>query len=64
MITAVEIEAVIKKNPGTQKPWTGQFHRRILQNISGRANPYLSQSIAKNPRRGKTPQLLTRPASS
>ena len=32
-ITAGEIEAVIKKIPGTQKPWTKQFHRRILPNI-------------------------------
>ena len=30
---ASEIEAVIKKTPGTQKPWIGWFHRRILQNI-------------------------------
>ena len=29
-ITADEIEAVIKKTPCTEKPWTGQFHRRIL----------------------------------
>ena len=32
-IIADEIEAVIKKIPGTQKPWTRQFHRRTLQNI-------------------------------
>ena len=32
-ITAYEIEAVIKKIPNTQKPWTRWFHRRILQSI-------------------------------
>ena len=37
-ITASEIEAVIKKNPKGKKKKqqqlsTGQFHRRILQNI-------------------------------
>ena len=34
-ITADEIEAVIKKkkSPNTQKPWTTEFHRRILQSI-------------------------------
>ena len=32
-ITTSEIEAVIKKPPSTQKPWTGWFHRRILQKI-------------------------------
>ena len=33
LITADEIDAVIKKTPGTQKPWTKWFHRRILQSI-------------------------------
>ena len=32
-ITADKIEAVIKKTPNTQKPWTRWFHRRILQSI-------------------------------
>ena len=32
-ITTSEIEAVIKKPPSTQKPWTGWLHRRTLQNI-------------------------------
>ena len=32
-ITAGETEAVIKRSPGTQKPWTRWFHRRIVQNI-------------------------------
>ena len=32
-ITADEIEAVKKKTPNTQKPWTRWFHRRILQSI-------------------------------
>ena len=32
-ITADEIEAVIKKTPNTEKPWTRWFHRRILQSI-------------------------------
>ena len=32
-ITADEIEAVLKKTPSTQKPWTRRFQRRILQNI-------------------------------
>ena len=46
-ITADEIEAVIKKLPAHKSPrW---FHRRILQNISGRANPYPSQTIRKSP---------------
>ena len=31
-ITTSEIEAIIKKI-GTQKPWAGQFHKRILPNI-------------------------------
>ena len=44
-ITADEIEAVIKKLPAHKSPrW---FHRRILQNISGRANPYPSGDYAK-----------------
>ena len=30
LITTTEIGAVIKKTPSTQKPWTGQFHGRIL----------------------------------
>ena len=32
-ITADEIEAVIKKTPDEQKPWTRQYHRRTLQSI-------------------------------
>ena len=32
-ITADKIEAVIGKSPNTQKPWTRQFHRIILQSI-------------------------------
>ena len=34
-VTADKIEAVIKKKKthNTQKPWTGQFHGRILQSI-------------------------------
>ena len=32
-ITADEIEAVLKKTPNTQKPWTRWFHKRILQSI-------------------------------
>ena len=32
-ITASEIEAVIKKTPGTQKPWTRWLHTRMLPNI-------------------------------
>ena len=28
-----KIEAVIKKTPNTQKPWTRWFHRKILQSI-------------------------------
>ena len=37
-ITAGDIKAVLKKTPSTRKPWTGLFHRRILQNISGRGD--------------------------
>ena len=48
-ITADEIEAVIKKTPNTQKLQTRWFHRRILQSIYGRTNPYPSQTIRKNP---------------
>ena len=33
LITACEIEAVVKKTPGTQKPWMRCFHRRFLQNL-------------------------------
>ena len=33
VITAEEIEAVIKKTLNTQKPWTRWFHSRILQSI-------------------------------
>ena len=29
-ITASETEAVIKKTANTQKPWTGWFHRGVL----------------------------------
>ena len=59
-ITADEIEAIIKKLPElqSQKPWTGQFHRRILLNIQGRANPHPAQIISKNSRRWKTPKLV------
>ena len=32
-ITTSEIEAVIKKTPGTQKPWTRWLHTRMLPNI-------------------------------
>ena len=32
-ITADETEAVIKKTPNTEKPWTRWFHRRIVQSI-------------------------------
>ena len=32
-ITADEIEAVLKKTPNTQKPWTRWCHRKILQSI-------------------------------
>ena len=38
-IRASEIEAAMKKILITQKPWTRQLHRRILQNIQGRVNP-------------------------
>ena len=33
LISASSIEAVTKKSPGIQKPWTGWIHRRILTNI-------------------------------
>ena len=32
-ITSDKIEAVIKKTPNTQKPWTRWFHKRILPSI-------------------------------
>ena len=31
--TTSEIEALIKKIPDIKKPWTRQFHGRILQSI-------------------------------
>ena len=58
-ITTDKIKAVIKRLPKhTKKPWTGQFHRIILQNIQGRANLYPPQTIPKHPRRYKTPKFV------
>ena len=41
-----------------KNPWNRWFHRRILKSIQGRGNPYLSQTILKDPRRGKSPKTL------
>ena len=57
-ITASEIEAVIKNLLAHKRPGLDGFCRRILQNISGIANPHPSQIIPKKPRRGKTPKLF------
>ena len=47
-----------QKSPSSQKPWMGWFHRRILQSIEGIANPYIPQTLPKNPRRCKTPKCF------
>ena len=62
-ITAGEIEAVVKKKSQHTKTFCGWFHRRILQSIQGRANPYPSQTVPKYPRHGKTPKLFLAQAS-
>ena len=57
-ITAGKIEAVIKKLSAHKSPGPESFTKELLQNISGRANLYPSQTIPKNPRRWKTPKLF------
>ena len=46
-ITTSKIKAVIKKTPDTQKPWTGQLHRRILPNIQKELTPILLKLFQK-----------------
>ena len=57
-ITADKPQAVIKKLPAHKSPGPESFTKELLQNISGRANLYPSQTIPENPRRGKTPDLF------
>ena len=47
-----------QKTPNTQMPWTRWFHRRILQSILGRANPYPPQTTRINPKWWRTPKLF------
>ena len=58
LITANEIEAIIKKSPTKQKSWTRWLHRQILPIIQRGTNTYPSQTIPKNSRGGKTSKLF------
>ena len=57
-ITSTEIEAVIKNLPKKQKPRTRWIHRRILSNISRRANAYPSKTLSKNCRGKNISKLI------
>ena len=54
-ITADKIEAVMKKTPNPQKPWTRWFHRRILQRFMEELTPILHRLFEKIQTDGRLP---------
>ena len=52
-ITVGEIEAIIKKTTGTQKPWTTRFHRRTLKTFKEKLTPILQRLFQKVQEEGR-----------
>ena len=64
MITAGEIEAVIKKSPGTQQPWTrlqslaGEFYKTFKEELT----PILLRLFQKLQEGGRLPNPFYEPS--
>ena len=60
LILTSEIEAVIKNSWHTKALGWTDSQENFIKHIQGRANSYPSQTIPKNPRRGKASKLFLR----